>query len=861
MKNTALLTGFSLLFIFLTVCRFEYKKTIPVNLRTEYLVNPVGIDAKQPRFTWEYAGDADNFGISRYEIKIGTHPDSLAVYKEEELLLSPHTRYYWNVTVWDRKGHRSTTSETVFFETAKLAMQDWQGQWITDRHDKEYEPAPLFRREFTLEENFTEARIYVAAAGYYEMYINGNRVGEEYLSPGYTHFDKRILYKTYDVSSYLQQGNNVIAAVLGNGWYNIQSKAVWGFETAHWRNRPRFLCELRTFDENQTPVNGILSTDESWQTTVGPYIYNNLYSGDMYDANLEQEGWTETSFDATGWQSAVVVESPAPLLVAEQMPGIRITEELKPTGFTKFNDNLYVYSFDKNIAGLTRIKLKGTPGTRITIKYGELLKEDGRLEQGNINVYYHPEKSYEKFQTDVFILKGIGEEESFMPSFCYHGFQYVEVESSEPVSLNQESLTALFMHTDVKPTGKFSASSPLLTKIWDATMIAYRSNLHSIPTDCPQREKNGWTADAHIAIDLALLGFDGITLYEKWMNDFVDNQQEIGMISGIIPSSGWGFGEWPGPVWDAALFIIPNALYDYYGDTRCIEKLYPTMQRYLEYLKGKERGGYLTFGLGDWVYWKATTNDEYTSTSYYYYDYVLMSRFSTLLGKDPVPYQEKAEVLKGLINEKFFHTETGVYAEGTQTAQALALYLGIVPEGKQQLVAGKLREAVVATNYFLDFGLLGSKTVPAMLTRYGYVEDVMKMVLKTEAPSWGYWVETMRYTTLPETWTLSPVFRDASLNHVFMGDVSAWMMNCLAGINYDTQQPGFGHILITPHFVEELDWVKGEYTSVRGYIASEWKREGGKVSLTVTIPIGCMATVCVGGNKQKVSSGTHILFY
>ena len=285
------------------------------------------------------------------------------------------------------------------------------------------------------------------------------------------------------------------------------------------------------------------------------------------------------------------------------------------------------------------------------------------------------------------------------------------------------------------------------------------------------------------------------------------------------------------------------------------------MLRYLDYLKTKEKDGYLPFGLGDWVYWKATTNNEYTSTASYYLDYKLMARFASLLGKDAAPYQEKANTLKSLINQKFFNAETGVYAEGTQTAQALALYLGLVPEGKEQLVADKLREGVAGNNYFLDFGLLGSKTVPAMLTKYGYIEDAMKMITKTEAPSWGYWVETMGYSTLPETWTLSPKFADASLNHVFMGDVSAWMMNQLAGINHDDSAPGFRHIRITPHFVKELDWAKGEYHSVRGRIASEWKREGDQVMLTVTIPADCSADIVVGDQTETVSAGTHTFSY
>ncbi len=701
--------------------------------------------------------------------------------------------------------------------------------------------------------------MYVASAGYHEQFINGERVGTNYLDPGYTHFDKRILYVTHDVTSLLKQGDNAVAAVLGNGWYNEQSVAVWNFHEARWRDRPRLLCELRiTYTDGTTEVIG---SDETWKTSTGAYTYNNIYSGDKFDARLEEAGWKTAGFDDSKWESVLPAQAPAPLLVAQQMPGIRITEEVRPVSMKRFSDQLYVYSFPKNMSGLCRLKVKGEAGTRITLKHGELLKKDGRLEQGNINVYYHPVKPDEVFQMDVFTLKGTGEEEIFMPSFSYHGFQYVEVESSRSVTLTEENLTGLFMHTDVRPSGSFACSNPLLNKIWEATMQAYRSNLHSIPTDCPQREKNGWTADAHVAIDLGLLGFDGITLYEKWMDDIIDNQREIGDLSGIIPSSGWGYGEWIGPVWDAALFIIPNALYDYYGESRSIEKLYPTMERYLEYLKTREVDGYLTYGLGDWVYWKATTNNEYTSTAYYYLDYKLMARFASLLGKDAAPYQEKANTLKSLINRKFFNAETGVYAEGTQTAQALALYLGLVPEGKEQLVADKLREVVTGNNYFLDFGLLGSKTVPAMLTKYGYIEDAMKMITKTEAPSWGYWVETMGYSTLPETWTLSPKFADASLNHVFMGDVSAWMMNQLAGINHDDSAPGFRHIRITPHFVKELDWAKGEYHSVRGRIASEWKREGDTITLTVTIPADCSADIVVGDQTETVSAGTHTFTY
>jgi alpha-L-rhamnosidase len=842
-----------------TGCNRAKPETGPTDLRVEYLTDPIGIGAPAPRFTWSYKdGGEKPATFLRHELKVGVSPASLKRY-EEGTPLQPHTLYYWTATGWDDRGIPHT-SDMACFETAKFSASDWLAAWITDSYDRDYEPAPLFRKKITLDKEVDKARLYIAAAGYYEVFINDLRTGEHYLDPGYTHFDKRILYVTHDITRQLVRGDNIIAAVLGNGWYNEQSVAVWNFHKARWRNRPRMMCELRvTYKDGTVDTFG---TDESWKTATGPYLYNNLYSGDIYDARLDK-GWKTLPYDDSAWQPAKLTQPPAPLMAAQQTPGISITGYSPPDTVRKFSRSLYVFSFPQNIAGLCRLQIKGAAGTKVTLRYGELLKENGRLEQGNIDVYYHPVKPYEAFQTDVYYLAGDKDGEVFMPSFTYHGFQHVEVETSEPVELNKESLTACFIHTNLEPAGSFSCSDELLNRIWNATMLAYRSNIHSIPTDCPQREKNGWTADAHVAADLGLLGFDGITFYEKWMNDFIDNQRPEGDISGIIPSSDWGYGEWPGPVWDAALFIIPNALYNYYADAQCIQNLYPTMERYLSYLQTKEKeGGYLSFGLGDWVYWKAVTNNEYTSTTYYYMDYTLMARFAELTGRDPAPYRQKAARLKELINARFFNAAAHTYAEGTQTAQALALYAGIVPPGREEAVAARLQEAVSASHHFLDFGLLGSKTVLPMLARYGYMEDAMKMALKTDAPSWGYWVKTKGYATLAETWTLSPEFRDASLNHVFMGDVSAWMMNQLAGINYDEQKPGFRNIRITPHFVNELEWAEARYRSVNGPVCSRWERDAeGKVTLEVRIPVNCTADILVNGVKQSVGAGLHTFTY
>ena len=869
-KTTFYLT---LVILFLSTTSFKNTKAgfAITTMRCEYLSDPLGLDTQQPRFTWNYETSLKDFTQEYYQIKVSSTSEllrkgiadvwtsgkiknnrSYSEYKGNPL--SADSKYYWNVVVWDNASTQSKPSLTASFEMAKLMPADWKAQWITDMHDKDFEQSPLFRKTFSVDKKIKSARAYICGLGYYELFLNGKRVGKNYLDPGYTHFDKRVLYVTHDVTSLVKSGDNAVAAVLGNGWYNEQSVAVWDFNKARWRNRPQLICEIKiTFTDNTVQT---LATDRSWKTNTGAYLYNSIYSGDIYDARLEEEGWKNAQFDDNAWQPATITKAPAPVLQAQIMPAIKITKEITPLSVKSFGDSIHVFNMGENFAGLCRLKVKGEAGTKITIKHGELLKANGRLEQGNINVYYHPVHAKEIFQTDTYILKGGGKEEVFTPGFSYHGFQYAEVQSSRPIAMTTVNLTGLFLHTDLTPVGEFSCSNELLNTIRNASVQSYKSNIHSIPTDCPQREKNGWTADAHVAVDLGLQNFDGILFYEKWMNDFVDNQNEKGEISGIIPSSGWGYGEWPGPVWDAALFIIPDALYHYYNDTKAISKVYKTCEIYLDYLMKKEKEGLLTFGLGDWVYYKAITPNDYTSSCYYYYDYVMMARFAALLGKDATPYQQKSDKIKELVNAKYFNPVTGVYANGTQTAQALALYLGIVPPEKIQLVAGKLQSAVKQTNYFLDFGLLGSKTVPAMLTRYGFVEDAFKMATKETAPSWGHWVKEKGYSTLAETWTLSPEFHDASINHVFMGDISAWMSNALAGINLDPETPGFGHFIVRPYFVKELDWVKGEYHSVSGLIRSEWKRKGRQIVLTVTVPANTSATI-VADKSYEVKSGVH----
>ncbi|MDX9747609.1 MAG: family 78 glycoside hydrolase catalytic domain [Paludibacter sp.] len=863
MKKTALL------FLFLLHCFISNADTHIINLKCEFLTEPIGVDSHNPRFSWQFKGKS-NFQQNSYLVEIASKKHLLNQGKADILIseeinttqpiavipinnLQDKSRYYWRVTVWDKAKKTKITSPASWFETGIKSLSSWKASWITDNQNMDFRPSPLFRKTFTVQKKIKYARLYVSAAGYYEIFLNGDKVSNHILDPGYTHFNKRLLYVTHDVTT-LIKNKNCISAVLGNGWYNIQSLAVWNFDQAEWRNRPRFISELEI-----VYVDGSRETilsDSSWRTATGPYRFNNLYSGEIIDANKEETGWKNHTFDDSNWENAIEVISPAPILESQIMPAIKITEEIAPKSIKKISDRIYVVDFGYNSAGFCRFSVKGQKGMKVTLKYGEKINPEGRLDQNFINKYFQKEgplvkrkegakppviDTNEIFQMDTYIVKGGTKKETFVPSFSYKGFQFVEIESSEPIQLTEKDITALFIHTDVKKIGNFSCSSELLTKIYEATMRAYKSNLHSIPTDCPQREKNGWTADAYISIDLALLNYDGLLVYEKWMRDFIDNQNSEGKIAGIVPSAGWGYIDWVGPTWDLAMFVIPDALYRYYGQTRAIEQLYPTLERYLSYLESREKDGMITFGIGDWVPAKTKTPTDFTSMCTYYYDHVLMAKFATLLGKDASPYQRKAIEIREIVNKRYFDPVRSLYANGSQTSYAYPLYIGLAPDEHRKALAGKLNESIMNNNYYLDFGMMGSRYVPRVLSAYGYHETVLKMALKEDEPSWGSWIKK-GLTTLPE-WFQQEEYDKASLNHVFLGDISAWMLNFLAGIRQPDNAVGFQEIIIQPVYTKQLNSVKGEFISLNGKISSAWERKGNKLQLIVRIPQNCTATV------------------
>lgn len=844
--------------------------------------NPLGIDKKELRFSWTFIQDKKNIRQKSVEVLISDKVkdlinDSIFLFKKSyntssqmirinlSSLLKSHTKYYWKVKVYD-ENNKIFISDIHNFETAKLALSDWKAQWITDGKSKDEKPSPIFRKKFSIKENIISARMYITGAGYCYAWINGMKVGDHVLDPAYTNFNKRIYYSVYDVTDLLSKGDNVISAVLGNGWYNVQSLAVWRFHEANWRERPSLLCELRVnYSDGGTDI---IYSDDTWKCSDEAYRSNDIYSGDLYDAIKEKDGWRNICFDDSKWRNAIVRKAPTLNVCSQMFEPIRICDEIRPVSINKLSENLYVFDCGVNISGFSKIRIKGEKGTKVTIKYGERLSNKGRLDQSNIDVYFHRVSNNaplqpvegEEFQMDTYIMKGGGKEE-FMPLFNYKGFKYIEIESDRPIEIRKKDLTAYFVHTDLIKVGNFSCSNEKLNKLNDAVKRSYLSNMHSIPTDCPQREKNGWTADAWVAIELGLLNYDGIKIYEKWMHDFVDNIRADGRISGIIPCNDkWrGYDDWIGPAWDAAMFIIPYTIYNYYGDSNAIRIIYDSAKKYLDYLETREdKDGLITFGLGDWCPFLTETPNKFTSPCFYYYMNYLMDKFSDILNiNDNNKYLLKSNKIKSTINRKFFNEEKFQYANGSITSYALPLYMQIVPDNYTDKLAFNLVSKIRKIEHKSDFGLFGTKTVLRVLTGYGYAEDAYRMAVQPEVPGWMAWIER-GMTTLPEQWVVDHLYKGRSYNHVFFGDISAWMYNCLGGINVDYSNPGFSHFNIKPVFIDELDWVKSDYKSIRGLIKSEWKRnKNGSIELKVSVPLNTSASVYFSGKKIDVNGGTH----
>ncbi|MBW8325599.1 MAG: glycoside hydrolase family 78 protein [Prolixibacteraceae bacterium] len=849
-----------LLFVLIAI-QTQAQSGQPIHLQCEYLLNPIGLDSPSPRLHWQMLDNREGALQTAYQIIVGTDSVQVAAgkgnnwdsgkilganrlvsYQGKALL--PFTKYYWSVILWDKDQQKSAPAKIASFETGMMQISNWKGEWISDSKDIALKPAPYFRKQFQPSGKVKSARIYMAAAGLYELSINGQRVGDHRLDPMYTRFDRRTLYVTYDVTSLVDAKEVALGVLLGNGWYNHQSTAVWYFHEAPWRDRPKFCLDLRiTYEDGREEV---VSSGTDWKTSLSPIIFNSIYTAEHHDARLSQPGWDKAGFDDSKWKNVIPVNAPSQNIVAQQLHPIRFVEEISPVSVNKMTELKAVYNLGRNIAGISRISVKGERGTTIRLKHAEMIFKDGNVNMSNIDVHYRPTDDKDPFQTDIYTLSGDGVE-TFWPHFNYKGFQYIEVTSDRPVEI--QSLTGVFMHSDVPTVGQVSSSNETLNKIWKATNVSYLSNLYGYPTDCPQREKNGWTGDAHIASETGLYNFDGITVYEKWLADHRDEQQPNGVLPNIIPTSGWGYTWANGPDWTSTIAIIPWNIYQFYGDSKLLADTYDNLKRYVDHITDVSPSGLTDWGLGDWVPVKSVTPKELTSSIYYFVDADILAKAARLFGKEDDHRRYSALVTKivSAINTKYLNRETGMYGTGLQTELSAPLFWGIVPENLKAKVAENLAKRVIADNKHLDVGLLGTKTILNALSENGYADLAYEVAAQETFPSWGWWIVNGA-TSLYENWPIDAT-RDISLNHIMFGEIGAWYYKALGGLKPDQKNPGFGNVLLEPHFVKGLNSFQVSHAGPYGEIQSSWKREGKKVVYRVVIPANSTATLKLSGSK------------
>lgn len=739
-----------------------------------------------------------------------------------------------------------------------LAQYQWRGAWISDGHDQNYQPAPYFRKAFTIFKPIRKATATIAAAGLYQLSINGKRVGDHVLDPAFTRYDRRCLYVDFDVTSLVAEGKNAVGVVLGNGWYNHQAHAVWDFDRAPWRNRPAFCLDLTL--EYADGTKGYVSTDLSWKTSTGAWVYNNIYTGDHYDFRLEKQGWNTADFDDHDWQGIRLRPAPAQKITRQRCRPIRIINTVAAKAFRKLNDSTYVYDFGYNMAGITRVKLQADAGTVVHVAHAERLHQDGSLDASNIDVYYRGDKVKEPFQTDVLYLDG--KTDVFTPEFSYKGFRYVQLTASHAITATEQSVTALEIHSDVDTVGSISSPNEMLNKIFAATNQAYISNLMGYPTDCPQREKNGWTGDSHLAIETGLYSFDGRSVYVKWLQDIADEQQQNGVIPDIVPTCGWGYGTDNGLDWTSCCAIIPWQLYLFYGDSKPLQRMYPNIKRYVDYVDQMSPDHLSAWGRGDWVPVKSHSNKELTSSVYFYVDALILSKAARLMKRNAEArhYAELAGQIRDAINAKFLDREKAVYASGTQTEMSVPLAWGVCPDELRQRVADNLAANVRQQGFHLDVGVLGCKAILNALSKNGHAYEAYRLAIQDSYPSWGWWIKNGA-TTLHENWDINAT-RDCSDNHIMFGEIGAWLYKGLGGIFPDEEKPGFKNIILQPNFIKELGSFTARHKTRYGEIVSSWRFKGKKVIYDIDIPEGCTATVSpYGKDAQQLQAGHHQLIY
>jgi len=870
----------------------------PGRLRCESYRDPLGIDAAKPRLSWwlhPTAADARGLRQMAYQVRVATTPamldgrpdlwDSGFVESAQQMgieydgqPLASRLRCHWKVRAWDAAGNNSPWSPPSHWEMGLLDEADWRGEWIgTGEADPATRadfyadhPAPLLRREFETVKTVARARLYAAGLGYYELRLNGEKVSDHVLDPAWTSFAKRVAYTSHDVTAMLRPGPNALGAMLGNGWFNPLPLAMWGRINIREHlvtGQPRLIAQLEIDYEDGTT--DWIGTDSEWTHHPGPVVRNSVYLGEAYDARKEQPGWDLPDFEGvSAWQPAVPVSEGSNAarlgpLRAQAVPPIRITERLRPVRVTEVSRGTFIFDLGQNFAGWARLRVEGPRGTRVKMRFGELLYPDGTLNPmtavagqikgANVDGTSRggPGAPIVAEQVDTYTLSGSGVE-TYTPRFTFHGFRYVEV-TGFPGRPELDAIEGLRLHTDVDNTGSFSCSDDTLNRIQKMVQWTLLSNLFSVQSDCPAREKFQYGGDIVATSEMATLNYDFASLYAKVVRDHADAVQGDaprgeGWITETAPFVGISadnYVEDAGPIgWGLAHPLLVSQLYQYYGDRRIVEEQYEVARRWVDLYDDHAHDYILDRGLSDHESLDPKPV-SLTATAHYLQAARLVGRLAQILGK--VEDQTRFEQLAGNIEDafvaRFLVPGSGVFDLGTQACQATALTMGVVPEEEREAaIARMVDQVVVEHGGHVATGIFGTKYLLEELTRAGHADVAFEMVKKTGFPGWGYMIERGA-TTLWEHWEYSD--STYSHNHPMFGSVSEWLFKGIGGVRPHAEAIGFDRFYVEPNPVGDVSWAQTEVRSARGRIESNWYYEAGELHMTVTVPVNARAQVRV----------------
>lgn len=860
----------------------------PAALTCEYATNPLGIDASVPRLGWISESTQFNQRQTAFEIIVSERLDDVKAMRgaawssgKVASAMSVHilyggpplksfTRYYWAVRVYDQDDKPSAFSAPAWFETAMLSQNDWKGKWIGDgsrqfAHDEDFyqdDRMPLFRKDFGVKKTIATARLYISGLGYFEAFINGKRVSDHVLDPGWTSYGKEVLYVVHDVTTMLKQGNNIAAVRLGNGWWNPLPLRLFGrfnLRDVQETGRPCMKADLRIryTDGSEETV----ATDETWLTAPGPVVRNNVYLGEQYDARMAVPGWNNSRV-RSGWVTAALCDGPSGEMHPQMQPPIRVTKVVKPEKITMIRPNVFIVDMGQNFAGVARIRVKGQAGTRVKLRYGEALHEDGSLNYlttvaGHIKEIWNlrggPGAPPTAWQQDEYVLAGHGTE-TWNPSFTFHGFRFIEI-TGWPGTPTLKDIDGLRMNTDVTRVGEFACSNAMFNKLHQAIKWTFQSNMFSVQSDCPGREKMGYGADMVVTANAFLYNYDMANFYRKTVRDFANDQQPDGGITEIAPYTGIhdrGVGGESGPLgWQLGYAYLQKQLHEFYGDRGIIEAHYPSVVRQIDFLNSRAVDGMFHWDIGDHETIDPKA-EAFSATAFYYHHVKLASEFAGILDKDDdsVKYAKLANEIKGRVVRKYYVPGTGRFDNATQAAQLFALWYDLAPDKEKAVEV--LKQELERHSWHNASGIFGVMMMFDVLRELEYNDWAYAVANQRDYPGWGYMLENGA-TTLWESWTYPD--NAPTQNHPMFGSIDEWFYRSLLGIN--PAAPAFKKIIIKPQPAGDLTWAAGSFNSVYGEIGSDWKLDGDKFHLTVVVPPNTSAEVWVPSSADSALRETN----